>query len=305
MNLASLVAGHPADARALHHGAQWTSWGELRRLAAGVADALSGIGVGPGDRVGLALPTSVPFVAAYLGVLAAGAVAVPLNPNSPEAEFRGEIDVVEPRVLFVGGQARSTLAGGAGAGVVVVADAPPPAGDGELPVVPRDDDELAVLLFTSGTAGAPRAAMLTHGNLHANLLQMLALPGEIARADDVGLAAVPLFHVFGLNVALGLTLATGGALVLEERFDPEASLSLVRELEVTNLLGAPAMFASWADLPAADGAAALGGVRHAISGAAALPAEVAARFEARYGVSVWQGYGLTEASPAVATSLGT
>ena len=74
---------------------------------------------------------------------------------------------------------------------------------------------------------------------------MLAVP-EIFDANDVGLGAVPLFHVFGLNVALGLTLATGAALVLEERFDPAGSLELVRDLEVTTLLGVPTMFAAWA-----------------------------------------------------------
>ena len=305
MNLAALVTEHPADSRALHDGTSWTTWGELRRMAYGVTGALPGLGVAPGDRVGIALPTSVPFVAAYLGVLAAGAVAVPLNPTSPEAELRGEIGTVEPKVVVVDAQAATALAGGAGPGVAVVHELPGPAGDGELPVAARGDDELAVLLFTSGTAGAPRAAMLSHGNLQANLRQMLALPGEIARRDDVGLAAVPLFHVFGLNVALGLTLATGGALVLEERFDPSLSLSLVRDLGVTLLLGAPAMFAAWADLLDAEGTTAMRAVRHAISGAAALSGDVAARFEARYGVPLWQGYGLTEASPAVSTSLGT
>ncbi|MHB8594212.1 MAG: AMP-binding protein, partial [Acidimicrobiales bacterium] len=123
--------------------------------------------------------------------------------------------------------------------------------------------------------------------------------------------AVPMFHIFGLNVALGLTLATGAALVLEERFDAAASVGLVHELDVTTLLGAPAMFSAWADLsgdalPATgNGTAVFAGVRLAISGAAALSADVAARFEQRFGVALWQGYGLTEASPAVSTSLGT
>jgi long-chain acyl-CoA synthetase len=106
-------------------------------------------------------------------------------------------------------------------------------------------------------------------------------------------------------VALGLTLATGGALVLEERFDASASLALVGDLGVTSLVGAPTMFAAWADLAEGNGADSMRAVRRAISGAAALPADVAARFEARYGIPLWQGYGLTEASPAVSTSLGT
>ncbi len=170
----------------------------------------------------------------------------------------------------------------------------------------REESDLAVLLFTSGTAGEPKAAMLTHGNLMANLRQMLGIP-EILRADDIGLVALPLFHVFGLNVALGLSLATGAALVLDTRFDATGSLSQAHDLGVTTLLGVPTMFAAWADAPGTDagGPSPLAGVRRAISGAAALDAAVAERFERRYGVAIWQGYGLTEASPAVSTSLGT
>ena len=170
--------------------------------------------------------------------------------------------------------------------------------------VPRKEGDTAVLLFTSGTAGLPKAAMLTHGNLVSNIRQMLAVPGEMVRADDVALTAVPLFHVFGLNVALGLVLATGAALVLEERFDPAQSLSRVEDLGVTLLFGAPEMYLAWAriDWEPRDG---LHSVRRAVSGAAALEGEISAAFEKRYGVSLWQGYGLTEASPAVSTSVGT
>jgi long-chain acyl-CoA synthetase len=348
VNLAGLIEDHPADARALYDGVRWHTWGNLRRRVAATATGLTGVGVGPDDRVVVAWPTSVDFVVAYLAVLAAGGVAVPLNPNSPAAELARELDAVTPAVVLAGGAAARAMVDAAGATTtaprfVVPADIAPPdaaagsdagdvvsweelsaaaadgtgvagAGDGTgdgapvtFRVADRGDDDLAVLLFTSGTAGVPRPAMLTHGNLIANLRQMLALPGEIVRADDVGLGAVPLFHVFGLNVALGLSIATGAALVLEERFDAAVSLGLARRLGVTNLVGVPTMFAAWADVAAGDpdAAAALGGVRRAISGAAALPAAVAERFERAFGVPVWQGYGLTEAAPAVSTSLGT
>jgi long-chain acyl-CoA synthetase len=386
VNLASLVDGHPADGRAVFDGGTWHTWGELRRRSTAAAAGLVELGVGAGDRVAIAWPTSIDFVVAYLAVLAVGAVAVPLNPNSPVLELAREIEVVTPAALLAGGAAgdgaaeldqaltvsllmvlpataRSANArsatvrpsptgsatGSAGVevpsweemsspptgptgptGSVAGADADADAGadadadadaDGSLAAVSRDDDDIAVLLFTSGTSGSPKAAMLSHGNLVANLRQMLALPGEIVRADDVSLAAMPLFHVFGLNVALGLSLASGAAIVLEERFDPVETLRIVRDLGVTNLLGVPTMFSAWVALaeddPTAAGAAGtagtpstagpsgLSGVRRAISGAASLPAEVAERFERAFGVPVWQGYGLTEAAPAVSTSLGT
>jgi long-chain acyl-CoA synthetase len=360
VNLAGLIEGHPADGRALFDGGRWQTWGEIRRRSAATTAGLVALGVGPGDRVAIAWPTSADFVVAYLAVLAAGCVAVPVNPNSPAAELSRELEVVSPAALLAGGGAAESAAamvgraglpplivlpdaaprptaGGTGTGTGTGTTweswetlsagrepADPPTGASAdpgtaFPVVARDGADIAVLLFTSGTSGAPRAAVLTHGNLGANLEQMMALPGEIVRADDVSLAAVPLFHVFGLNVALGLSLASGGALVLEERFDAAETLRMVEELGVTNVLGVPAMFAAWVALAESEGEAEgeagrgthgrsdrrLAGVRRAISGAAALPAEVAERFEDAFGVPVWQGYGLTEAAPAVATSLGT
>jgi len=329
VNLAALAEGHPAEGRAVHDGGRWHTWGELRRRAAAAGAGLVALGVRPGDRVALVWPTSVDFVVAYLAVLASGAVAVPLNPQSPPPELARELEVVEPSVVLAGAAAAVVEAGGTLASApacVVPASSGPSAGpswegfsgldEGRERVpgpgfapVPREAQDVAVLLFTSGTSGAPRAAMLTHGNLEANLRQMLALPGEIVRGDDVSLAAVPLFHIFGLNVALGLALAAGAASVLAERFDAAGTLALVRELGVTNLIGVPPMFAAWAALAreGADeaGGGALPGVRRAVCGAAALPAEVASDFEAGFGVPVWQGYGLTEAAPAVATSLGT
>jgi long-chain acyl-CoA synthetase len=305
------------------------------------------LAVQPGDRVAIVWPTSVEFVVAYLGVLAAGAVAVPLNPHSPSNELARELGVIEPAAVLAGETPGLGGSGPSGPSVVsavlhavasravecrvvvpsAAASGTDPSGpsvvaweevaplrpgadtgssDGLLTAMDRSDDDLAVLVFTSGTAGPPRAAMLTHGNLTANLRQMLGVP-DIVRTDDVALVALPLFHIFGLNVALGLALATGAALVLDERFDAGRTIEQVRELGVTTLLGVPAMYSAWADAssPAGGDASAMSSVRRAISGAAALDPAVADRFEHRYGVAVWQGYGLTEASPGVSTSLGT
>jgi long-chain acyl-CoA synthetase len=304
------------------------------------------MGVVSSCRVAIAWPTSSDFVAAYLGVLASGAVAVPLNPNSPPAELRHELEVVEASVLLAGGSASESAVH---LGHMISASSPcdlrlvlpesaaqargarraelsweemsaahddGPLAAAQLDARDRAEADLAVLQFTSGTAGAARAAMLSHGNLVSNLRQMLAVPeiSEISGPSNVVLAAVPLFHIFGLNVALGLTLAAGTPLVLAERFDAAASLEMVRDLGVTTLVGVPPMFSAWNAL--ADDAgngrgregglgASLGGVRCALAGASALPPELAQHFEDLYGVPVWQGYGLTEASPAVSTSLGT
>ncbi|HXQ60108.1 MAG TPA: AMP-binding protein, partial [Acidimicrobiales bacterium] len=105
MNLARLIEAHPAGGRALYDRGRWHSWGEVRERAAAAAAGLGSLGLVPGDRVAIAWPTSVDFVVAYLGVLAAGLVAVPLNPNSPPAELARELAVVSPAALLAGGAA--------------------------------------------------------------------------------------------------------------------------------------------------------------------------------------------------------
>jgi long-chain acyl-CoA synthetase len=324
LNLASLIDPHPATTRALSGTEGWLNWGDVRKWTRSAASGLTDLGVRKGDRIVVAWPTSMEFVVAYLAVLSTGAVVVPLNPDSPAAELERELNFVEPAVVICGGGCAETIAGlSASRGrsslpKVVAAGAGPTdftswdqllgsraVGDPEdgLEVVECSSTDAAVLIFTSGTSGSPRAAVLTHGNLIANLRQMLAVPGMMLGKDDVGLAAVPLFHVFGLNVVLGLTLATGAALVCEERFDPEASLHLVEDRGVTVVAGAPPMFADWAGLPDTHRKG-FAGVRLLLSGAAALAPEVEQEFTEKFGLPIRQGYGLTEASPGVATSVG-
>jgi long-chain acyl-CoA synthetase len=121
-------------------------------------------------------------------------------------------------------------------------------------------------------------------------------------ADDVGLGVLPLFHIFGLNVVLGLSLYTGASVVLLDRFDAASSLDAIARHHVTVIAGAPPMFAAWARLPGAD-TTALAGVRLALTGAAPLSEETRTAFESRFGVTLRQGYGLTEASPVVTSSV--
>ncbi|MGH9299619.1 MAG: AMP-binding protein, partial [Acidimicrobiales bacterium] len=162
----------------------------------------------------------------------------------------------------------------------------------------RDDDDPAVLLFTSGTAGSPKAAVLTHGSLRANIEQVELRVGLAATAVDVSILAVPPCHVLGLNAVLGVQLYSGGRLVMLERFEPQVLLDTVVAEGVTIVAGVPELFAALADYEGASGSE-LSTVRLACSGAAPLSEQVAARFEQKYGIEIWQGYGLTEASPTV------
>ncbi len=171
------------------------------------------------------------------------------------------------------------------------------------PAIEVEPDDLAVLVFTSGTAGLPKPAMLSHANLLANIDQVLAVP-EAQTASDRVLAILPTFHIYGLNVAIGSALAAGSTVVLADRFDPYLTLDLIRRADVTVVPGVPTMWAAWASLEI-GGVEAFSTVRLATSGAAPLDTDVQRTLQQRFGLRVIEGYGLTEASPAVTSGLGT
>ncbi|HEU5082598.1 MAG TPA: AMP-binding protein [Acidimicrobiales bacterium] len=319
MNLAEIIADHPADSVALISRGKDTTYGVLRDQVGRLRGGLVARGIEPGDRVAIVAANNWYFVASWLAVLGVGAVAVPLNPTSPGPELTRQLAEVGVSAVFVGPTAKRILPDIDRSAVpelrlVVQCDGGEPAAPGAaciddllasepVPVVPRNDDDLAVLMFTSGTAGFPRAAMLSHGNLLANLEQIQANPFRQQTADDVALGVLPFFHIFGLNVVLAMTLRTGGAVLAVERFDPESALESIKRHGVTLIAGAPAMWSAWAHLPGAA-ADAFAGVRIAGSGASKLDAEVREIVRTRFGLQIDEGYGLTEASPVVTTSTG-
>jgi long-chain acyl-CoA synthetase len=319
-NLATIIDGHPDDAVALISRGQRTSYAELRRQVGELRGGLSRLGVAPGDRLAIVSGNTWFFAVTYLAALGTGAVVLPLNPSSPAAELTEQLGLIRPKVLVVGPAGREAVAdiNTAALGVEhvlvpagVTIDGAAPLDDlfgGEVtPVVDRVDGDLAALLFTSGTSGAPKAAMLTHGNLRANLEQAQRHPGRAVTPDDIVLGVLPLFHIFGLNVVLGLTLFAGAAVVLVERFDPVSALETVANHKVTIILGAPPMFTAWATMPATEleegDVSPMATVRLALTGAAPLASEVAVAFEQRFAIPLRQGYGLTEAAPIVTSSV--
>ncbi len=314
MNITELLEPFAAtDRAALHHRDRTFTYRELaeqvQQVQAGLADA----GVQPGDKVMLIAGTSPQFVAALFGILREGAVAVPINPLSPVPEMAPEIAAINPSLVFVGPAAAAAVAEIAPACPVVALMSAHYDGAiafedflGEAPRrgVQRAPEDLALLIFTSGTAGLPKAAMLTHGNLAANIGQVDAHGAGLANADDVVLGALPLFHILGLNMLLGVFMRSGASIVLVERFDAHGALELVRRHGVTSVSGPPAMWQAWASLPDV-GPEDFKTLRVAISGAAGLSREVANAVQERLGVPLSQGYGLTEAAPVLTLGAGT
>ncbi|MCU1466149.1 MAG: acyl-CoA synthetase (AMP-forming)/AMP-acid ligase [Actinomycetia bacterium] len=325
MNLAAVLlatAESDPDRPALT-GPEPVSYAQLAARAAGVASVVAER-ADPGDRVAIVAGNETAFVVAYLGTLLGGAVAVPLNVGSPSHELARELETVEP-VLVLASTANADLARRAvsppgarfeesseesstrGIPVVVVDDGTPENSPGNSPAkvraVSKDASDLAVLLFTAGTAGAPKPAMLTHGALLANLEQMQSHPGLRVDATDVVLGVLPLFHVYGLNVVIGLALRAGAAVALVDHFHPVETMARVRGDRVTVLAGVPAIYDAWAGL---DEEAAprdsFAAVRLCVSGAATLHDGTRSAMHDRFGVTVHDGYGLTEASPVVTTT---
>lgn len=318
-NIASVIDGARDGAAALIARDNAVTYGELRtRVDAFRHVLVTELGVRPGDRVAIIAPTSVLFVESYLAALGAGAVVVPLNPTAPAEELQRELAAVGARVVVVGPGGRAAYEAidplevavehvvvprgldlsGASALEDLVA-----AASGSTPVVARAANDSALAIFTAGTAGPSKAAVLSHGNVLANFEQVQMSSGQAVLPNDVGFVALPCFHVFGLNVGLTLGLAMGIPLVLIERFDPSATIEQIRRHGVTLIAAVPGMLSGWAALPEAD-AEDFASVRLLISGGAPLPVPVAEAFERRFGVEVHEGYGLTEAAPVVTSSAG-
>ncbi|MFM2181755.1 MAG: hypothetical protein RJB61_49 [Actinomycetota bacterium] len=319
-NLANIIDSHPADRVAIVSRGRTTSYGELREQVARVRGGLAALGVGDGDRVVLLCGNGRYFVDSYLATIGLGAVAVPLNPGSPAPEIAREVSASRPVVVVVdpvAAAAWSRIDRAQVPSVRAVVLTEHVVGEPDLVIdatfddllaaaplasVDVDDGHLAALMFTSGTAGAPRAAMLTHGNLLSNIEQ-----GRSAGADidgsDVVYGVLPLHHIFGLNVVLGLSLARGATIVLVQRFDPSTALDTIRERHVTVMPGAPAMWLAFSHFDSAP-ADSFASVRLALTGAAKMPEEAMRRLRERFGLVLFEGYGLTEASPVVTSSAG-
>jgi long-chain acyl-CoA synthetase len=284
VNLASILADQAAarpDAAALLVDGGPVTYADLERRAAAAAGTLRARGVGAGDRVAVLLPNGVDFVAAYFGALRLGAIVVPLNPLLAAPE-------VEQRL--------------AASGASLLVDEPLAAGEPVAGVARVSGGDAAVILFTSGTSGRPKGAILTHGGLRA----AAAAAADALRFSprDVVLGAAPFSHVLGQSTGLLSTLLAGGAVAVVQRFEPEGTLATMTATGTTILLGVPTMciaLCQEARGRVARTARALPPIRIAHVGGAAVPVEVAREFERVFGAEVYEGYGLTELSGLATT----
>jgi long-chain acyl-CoA synthetase len=309
------AAESPGRLAVVEAGGRSLTWGELEDEVGRIATGLAAWGIVGGHRVLVAIGNRLEFVTSYLGILRAQAVAVPVNPRSTAGELTRMIEDSGSRIVVTDADTvvtvRAALADLESPPRLVVVGAtlqPGERGYDQLRSQParpapalQDPEKLAALLYTSGTSGLPRAAMLTHRALLANIEQVAQVEPPMMHGDDVVLGVLPLFHVYGLNAVLGGVLRHRAKLVLVERFDPQETLAIIDDEACSVVPIAPPVFAYWRSEP--DLEERLGPVRLMLSGSAPLSPEVIREFTDRTGVPVHQGYGLTEASPVVTSTL--
>jgi long-chain acyl-CoA synthetase len=280
------------------------SFAEFDDAAARVATLLERAGVESGDRVGVMLPNIPAFAVVFYGIMYRGAVAVPMNPLLKAREVEFYLANSGAKALLatpVFGEEASAGAAGVGARCWLVDDAGLAGLIGDLPgqdcPVERADEDVAVILHTSGTTGKPKGAMLTHGNLCRNAevsVRTLVQTGP----DDVVMGCLPLFHVFGLTCGLNGSVLSGAMLTLIPRFDPGKALEVIERDAVTVFEGVPTMYSALLSVADRAPVGAMRSLRTCVSGGAALPVQVLTDFEKAFGCMVLEGYGLSESSPA-------
>jgi long-chain acyl-CoA synthetase len=313
--LAQSAARNPEKAAVIFKD-QRTSYAELNARANAVANALSSLGIEPGDRVALYMHNIPLYMEAYYGILKAGGSVVPLNVlyKSGEVEYILR-DSGAKALLTFAPFAPNALAATANAPeirhVIVASPEPIPGtvswaevianASTTEPTIEVHPEQVAVLCYTSGTTGRPKGAMLSHRNLFANCEQAMMVQAISTRPDDVIWLALPLFHIYGMNLGLNLTLMNGATIALVERFDPVGSLEVLQKHRCTVLYGAPPMYVAWVQTPSLRDYD-FSSVRFIVSGAAALPVAVLEAFQAATGVPISEGYGLSEAAPIVSSN---
>ncbi|NOY79296.1 MAG: long-chain fatty acid--CoA ligase [Calditrichaeota bacterium] len=285
-------------------------YNSVLRLAAG----LQKLGIQKGDRVALMLPNIPLFPIAYYAILRIGAIVVPINTMFREREIRYILEDSESSAVLtwddaleevgravedIDSCAHLIVSGRDLPEEVVNLDAllsenPPNPGGTRI-----TSEDSAVILYTSGTTGRPKGAILTHGNLASNAYAS-AIIGQIT-SKDIFLGVLPFYHSFGQTVSMNAAFYSGARIVLLPKFDPERVLQAISRERISIFAAVPTMLKMLVDYdaPVPD----LSSIRRLLSGGAKLETSLLEEFESKFGIPIHEGYGLTEASPVVTFNL--
>ncbi len=295
-------------------GERTVTYAELERRVVRLAHGLAGLGVSRGDRVAYLGPNDPTFLETLFATGRLGAVFVPLNTRlaAPELAYclldsgarllvHADLEVIPALRRLAGpgtwvslsaAEAGGPAAGGDAGGGRRYDDLLAAGGDAPLDE-PVTLEDTAIIMYTSGTTGRPKGAMLSHGNITWNAVNVVV--DADLRPDEVTLVTAPMFHTAALNMSALPTLLKGGRLVIEAGFEPERAIDLIERERVTCLFGVPAMYAAISHSPRWQ-TADLSSVRNMLCGGAPVPEPLIHTYLER-GLSFIQGYGMTEASP--------
>jgi long-chain acyl-CoA synthetase len=280
------------------------SYAELNEKANRIATALIRMDVKPGDHVGLCAPNSVNWLAFYFGGLKAAAVPVTFSSLLKKEELQLLVGHARPKVLFTFEEKLDDLKPLLGSGGIEKVFSP--GGDLDLgrllemgkssfSALDCDRTATAVILYTGGTTGTPKGVMLSHENVNAAIHTVVF--NERSTPEDRALCFLPFNHVFGQMHIMNATILSAGCLEMIPSFDLERVLELMARGQVTKLFSVPTVYVRLLGLDRLKEA--LGSVRYCFSAAASMAAEVVRQWKDRTGLSIYEGYGMTEAAPTV------
>jgi long-chain acyl-CoA synthetase len=284
------------------------TYAQINAAANACAAGLARLGVRAGEKVALMLPNVPEFVIAYFGILKLGACVVPLNTLLKGAEVAYQLEDADATAVILDASLLSDLEQAVQAVEtcshrVVLGSAAPPgwhvfadlSAESGFDTAQSTPDDTAVILYTAGASGRPKGAELSHFSVFYNAALTADRLFRLC-ADDVCLAVLPLFHAIGQTCIMLATLYAGGTLILLPRFEPERVLQSIQRERVSVLVGVPTLFWYLQHYPGAERYD-WRSLRLCVSGGAALPGEVARCFQERYGLPIYEGYGLSETSP--------
>jgi len=302
VNVVQLFSQHEPEAIAFMCDGESHTYGEVRSRVATARTALSAMAK-PGSNIVVMGENSLVFIETLLAAISAGLPVVPLHPRFPRGEVDRAVQLARPVMIVTTDQASQLLVNGLGVEQVAASTLFEDSEAPQIDPVGLAPDHPALLMFTSGTAGSPRIAVLSHANVAASIEQTMNSATELADSNHVVLGVMPLTHVLGIVSVVGVAVSIGATVVLTTKVDVDSIAEAVQEHQVTFLV-APPVF--WYRLAHSDVAPAmLASVTMTLSGAAPLSGAVATTMLERFGIRLRQGYGLTEASPGLASAVGT
>lgn len=307
MNLATILEDSTRyfpDNTAIIEDERVYTYSEFNDYASKMASALSDYGIRPGEYIGFCAPNSYDWLALYYGALKCGAVAVTFSYLLTRNEFQKILSDCKPRVLFTtderlpdleytesnhrpdliiteeGGNSCRTLA---------------EKGDSSFKAIDRDRNEIAAILYTGGTTGTPKGAMISHQNIQASIANVVHC--EKSSEDDLALCFLPLNHVFGQMHIMNATIYSAGGLVILPSFNMDMVLDAINRHKVTKFFAVPTIYIRMLELH--DLKEKIRSVTYCFSAAASMAAEVVKEWKARTSLNIYECYGMTESASIV------